>query len=237
MSSRRIGLLALILVAIAAFFALGLNRYLDLAYLQAQHQALVDRYQAYPVQTGLSYVLIYVTGAALSLPVAGIMTLLAGAIFGLWWGSLLAIVAATAGASAGFLIARFVLREAVQQRLGERLTTLNQGFERDGAYYLFSIRLVPLFPFFIVNLLMGLTPIRLHAFAVATLLGMLPVTMIFVNAGTQLAKIENLQQIISLPILLSLLLIAVFPVVIHKALNVANSRRRARARLSETEEV
>lgn len=139
------------------------------------------------------------------------MSLAIGAVFGLFWGVLLVSFAASIGATLAFLAARFLLRDSVQRRFGKQLRVLNSGIEKDGGFYLFSLRLMPVFPFFLINLLMGLTPIRPRIFYVATQTGMLAANLIFVNAGTQLAKIDALSGILSPSLIASLTLLGIFP--------------------------
>src|SRR5688572_26538628 len=164
MHTRRLLLLAVITGLVAAFFAFDLGPRLGLDALKAQRAALRAAFDAQPGTTAMIYLAIYVVVTALSLPGAAVMTLAGGAIFGFGWGLVLTSIASTIGATLAFLSARFLLRDAVQARFGERLTAVNDGIRKDGAFYLFTLRLVPAFPFFVVNLVMGLTPIATWTF-------------------------------------------------------------------------
>jgi pyruvate/2-oxoglutarate dehydrogenase complex dihydrolipoamide dehydrogenase (E3) component/uncharacterized membrane protein YdjX (TVP38/TMEM64 family) len=203
-------LLAFALAAVA-FFALDLDRTLTLDGLKAS----LDRVEAWraerPLLAGLAFLLFYVLVTAVSLPGAVVLTLAAGALFGLFWGTVIVSLASSIGATLAFLAARYLLRDMVANRLGGRLKAINEGFARDGALYLFTLRLVPLVPFFVVNLLMGLVPIRAATFYGASQLGMLAGTVVFVNAGTQLAGISDLSGIVSPALLLSFALLGAFP--------------------------
>jgi len=225
MNFRKIGLVLLLALLVGLFFVLDLGQYLNLAYLKSQHANLLEWKSANPTQSALLFFLVYVVVTAVSLPGATVMTLAIGAIFGLFWGLVLVSFASTLGATLAFLIARFVLRDSVQNRFGDRLKPLNQGIEKDGAFYLFGLRLVPIFPFFIINLVMGLTPIRTWTFAWVSQVGMLAGTVVFVNAGTQLARIDSLSGILSPGLLFSFILLGVFPLMAKKILSVIKARR------------
>jgi uncharacterized membrane protein YdjX (TVP38/TMEM64 family) len=162
---------------------------------------------------------------SLSLPAATLLTLLAGAIFGLGWGAALVSFASALGATIAMLAARFVLRDWVQERWRAQLQGVNRGVEREGAFYLFTLRLVPAFPYFLVNLAMGLTPIRPWTFYWVSQLAMLPATLIYVNAGTQLARLDSLRGIVSWPLIGAFVLLGVFPLVAKWALDFARARR------------
>lgn len=222
---KRLALLALVLVLVAGFFALGGAKWLTLAGLKSGLDQLAAWKAASPVVLGLAFGGAYVLVAALSLPGAAVMTLAAGAIFGLFWGSVIASFAATVGATLAFWSARYLLRDWVQARFGERLKPINEGMARDGAFYLFTLRLVPLFPFFLINLLMGLVPIRTLTFYGVSQIGMLAGTLVYVNAGTQLARIDSLAGIVSPGVLLSFALLGVFPLLAKKVLGWLQRRR------------
>lgn len=226
MNKTRWIVLAVVVALIAAFFALGLNEYLSLEQLQQSKAAIDQRVDADPVLMSAAFLGVYVAVTALSLPGAGIMTLAAGAIFGLLWGVVLVSFASSIGATLAFLIARFVLHDTVQKHFGQRLKAINAGVRRDGPFYLFSLRLIPVFPFFIVNVLMGLTPIPARTFYWVSQVGMLPLTLVFVNAGTELAKIKQLQDIVSPTLIGSLVLIGLFPLLARKVMEKINARRK-----------
>ncbi|ROR34442.1 TVP38/TMEM64 family protein [Inmirania thermothiophila] len=218
MTRSRLLVLAVLALLVAAFFALDLDRHLSLEALRGRQEALQALVATHPFASAAVYFGIYVLVTALSLPGAAVMTLAGGAVFGLVWGTVLVSFASTVGATLAFLVARFLLREAVQRRFGDRLAAVNAGIERDGAFYLFSLRLVPAFPFFVINLLMALTPIRARTFYWASQLGMLPGTVVYVNAGTQLAGLRSPGDILSPGLLLSFTALALFPLAARWAL-------------------
>ncbi|NHI01959.1 FAD-dependent oxidoreductase [Oceanimonas sp. MB9] len=208
---KKILLLALVVLLILAFFILDLDRWLTLDALK-QHQAAIAGVRAEsPWLMAGGFFLLYVLMAALSLPGAAVMTLAAGALFGIVEGLVLVSFASSLGATLAFLVARFLLREQVQGRFGNRLQAINRGIEKDGAFYLFTLRLVPVFPFFVINLVMGLTPLAIRTFYWVSQLGMLPGTLVYVNAGTQLAAIEQPGDILSPMLLGSFALLGLFP--------------------------
>ena len=221
----KIALLAVIAVASAAYFYFDLGRFLSLDGFKAQQATLSALVTAHPWQSALAFFGAYVAVAALSLPGAAIMTLMGGAIFGFSKGLVLVSFASAIGATFAFLSSRFLLRDWVQAKFGERLKPINDGVAKDGPFYLFALRLVPLFPFFVVNLVMGLTSIKIWPFYWVSQLGMLAGTAVFVNAGTQLAQISSLKGIISPAILGSFALLGIFPIVAKKILDVLKGRK------------
>lgn len=219
----------LILAAMGAllfgFFALGLDDYLTLAQFKASQDQFSHLLAGYPVLVPVAYFVIYVVVTALSLPGAVVMTLAGGALFGLWQGLLLVSFASTIGATLAFLVARFLLRDVVTRRFGDRLKAIDRGIERDGAFYLFTLRLVPIFPFFIINLAMGLTRLRTWTFYWVSQVGMLAGTVVYVNAGTQLAGLERVGDILSPELLLSFALLGVFPWLARGVVTMVQRRR------------
>ncbi|MEN8180846.1 MAG: dihydrolipoyl dehydrogenase, partial [Pseudomonadota bacterium] len=224
MTQRKWLLLIIILLIIAGFFYFDLGRLLTFDYLKSQRDQLIGWRVAEPLLATVSVFLTYIAVTALSLPGATIMTLAIGAVFGLTWGLVLVSFASTIGATLAFLIARFLLRDLVQDRYGERLKAINDGIEKDGAFYLFTLRLVPVFPFFIINLVMGLTPIRTATFYWVSQVGMLAGTLVYVNAGTQLAQLESAAGILSPALLGSFVLLGIFPLIAKRI--VAMIKRR-----------
>ncbi len=218
-------LLLLVVALIATFFGLGLHRQLDLASLKAGMAQFAAWRDASPLLVAGAYFVLYVIVTALSLPGAAVMTLAGGALFGLGWGLVIVSFASTIGATLAFLVSRHLLRDSVQARFGERLKAINDGITRDGAFYLFTLRLVPVFPFFLINLLMGLTPIRAATFYWVSQLGMLPGTLVYVNAGTELAAVTSLAGILSPTLLLSFALLGVFPLLARKLVAWVQARR------------
>jgi pyruvate/2-oxoglutarate dehydrogenase complex dihydrolipoamide dehydrogenase (E3) component/uncharacterized membrane protein YdjX (TVP38/TMEM64 family) len=222
---KKIGLLVLIAILAAGFFYFDLHQLLTLQGLKSGlAQFEVWRAES-PLLVGGAFLLLYVIVTALSLPGAVIMTLAAGALFGLGWGLLIVSFASSIGATLAFLVSRYLLQDMVQKRFGDRLKAINEGVEKEGAFYLFTLRLVPIFPFFLINLLMGLTNIRAVTFYWVSQVGMLAGTFVFVNAGTQLGQLESLSGILSPSLLLSFVLLGVFPLIAKKLLNVIKARR------------
>ena len=212
----RLVVLALFLCAIGGFFFFGLDEYLSLERLQDGRASLDAWVSANPWLAWGGFFVAYVFVTALSLPGAAIMTLAAGAFFGLISGFLLASFASSIGATLAMLIARLLLGDWVQSRYGPQLARINDGLERDGGFYLFSLRMVPLFPFFVINLVMGITRMGALSFYWISQLGMLPGTLVFVFAGTQLAEIESVGDILSPGLLLAFTLLGVFPIAARK---------------------
>ncbi len=203
------------LLGIAAIFAAIIYAIppglLTLESLKAKQDIISAYQQANPVKTALMFCMTYILMAALSIPGATILTIAAGAIFGLLQGTLWVSISSVIGATLAFLMARYFFREAVERKMGSGLKSMQDNIEKDGAFYLFSLRLVPVIPFFVINLLMGLTPITIWRYVVASWAGMLLGTAIYVNAGTQLSKLESLKDILSPSIILSFILLAAFP--------------------------
>ena len=226
---KKLALLTLIGVLVVAFFALGLDRYLTLDAIKASQANFSAWYAESPLRVIGTYFVVYVAVTALSLPGAAVMTLAGGALFGLGIGTLLVSFASSLGGTLAFLASRFLLRDWVRNRFGGRLAAINASMEKDGAFYLFTLRLVPVFPFFVINLLMGLTPIRTPTFYWVSQLGMLAGTLVYVNAGTQLAKIESLEAILSPGLIAFFLLLGLFPLLARKVVE-AVKRRKVYAR-------
>lgn len=222
---KKIAVVAAILATVAAFFIFDLHQLLTLENIKSQQASLLHWRDQAPLMASVLFFVIYVLVTALSLPGAVIMTLAGGGFFGLWWGLLLISFASSIGATLAFLVSRYLLRESVQKRFGSRLGAINRGIEREGPFYLFTLRLVPVFPFFLINILMGLTSIRTLTFYWVSQLGMLPGTLVYTNAGTQLARLESLSGILSPPLLVSFALLGVFPLATKKLLDWLKSRR------------
>ena len=210
---------------VACFFIFDLHQYLDFSYIKSKQQAIADYYQANPLQSILIFFVVYVLATSFSIPGASILSLLAGAIFGLLLGSVLVIFAATIGATVAFWLSRYLLGNSIQERYAEKLKTINQGVKKDGAFYLLTLRLLPIFPFFIINVLMGLTPIRTLTYVVTSFFGMLAGTIIYVNVGTQLANLESLGGILTPKIWGAFILLAIFPWIAKFIINSIKHRR------------
>ncbi|MDL1860149.1 pyridine nucleotide-disulfide oxidoreductase [Betaproteobacteria bacterium PRO7] len=220
MDKKKLALLAVIVAAIAAFFVFDLKQYLTLEFFQASRAKIDAYYAAHPLQTIAIYFAVYIAVTALSLPGAAIMTLAGGAIFGLVVGTVVVSFASSIGATLAFLAARFLLRDWVQGRFGERLKPLNDGVAKEGAFYLFALRLVPIFPFWLINLAMALTPIRARTFYWVSQLGMLAGTIVYVYAGTQLGQFR-----ISAGLIVAFVLLGIFPLIAKRLLAAIKSRR------------
>ena len=222
---KRLFVVGVIAALLVAFFAFDLGRFLTLDALKASQLTFAAWYAESPWLVAGSYFLIYIAVTALSLPGAVIMTLAGGALFGLWTGLLLVSFASSIGASLAFLASRFLLRDWVQSRFGGRLAAINAGMQKDGAFYLLTLRLVPVFPFFIINLVMGLTPIKTRTFYWVSQVGMLAGTAVYVNAGTQLAQLEGLSGILSPGLLGSFVLLGIFPLLAKKLVAIVQARK------------
>ena len=220
-------LLILVTAALLAFgfFTLDLNQYLTLDGMKAGLGQFEVQRAASPLAVGLAFFAVYVVATALSLPGAVILTLAAGALFGLSMGTLIVSFASSIGATLAFLASRYLLRDAVQARFGQRLKAINEGMAKEGSLYLFTLRLVPVFPFFLVNVLMGLTPIRTLTYYWVSQLGMLAGTLVYVNAGTELAKVTSLPGIVSPGLLFSFALLGIFPMLAKKFMTMLQGRR------------
>lgn len=216
--TKKLLLIAALSALVAAFFIFDINEWLTLDRLK-QGQAQFAAWQAEsPLLVGILFTLLYILVTGLSLPGAAIMSLAAGALFGLLWGTVIVSFASSIGATLAFLVARYLLHDWVQTRFADRLQAINRGVEQEGAFYLFALRLVPVFPFFIINILMGLTRIRTWTFYWVSQVGMLPATVVYVNAGTQLAHIESLGDILSPGLIFSFVLLGTFPLLAKWAL-------------------
>jgi uncharacterized membrane protein YdjX (TVP38/TMEM64 family) len=233
MPRKKLLFLLIVAALVAAFFAFDLGRFLSLAAIKQHQAALAALHAERPAAVLGIFLSAYVAVTALSLPGAAVMTLAAGAIFGLAVGTVLVSFASSLGATLAFLSSRYLLRAGVQRRFGSRLADVNAGIKRDGAFYLFSLRLVPLFPFFAVNLLMGLTGMRAGTFYLVSQVGMLAGTLIYVNAGTQLSKIDSLRGILSPGLLASFALLGLLPLAARKAVDAIQRRRVGAAAASE----
>ena len=204
--------LALVLIgAIAAYFIFDLGQYLSLENFKASQADIVAAKDANPALYIAGFFLLYVAVTGLSIPGAAIMSLVAGALFGVVIGTLIVSFASTMGATLAFLSSRYLLRDWVQGKFGERLRAVDDGLEKDGAFYLFTLRLIPVFPFFVINLLMGLTRIKTGTFFWVSQIGMLPATIVFVNAGTQISRIDSTAGLLSPTLIASFVALALFP--------------------------
>lgn len=225
--NKKVILLIVLLVSFAAVYV-NFGHLLTLEQIKGFHQSLQSDIQENLYLYSATYFLAYVVVTALSIPGAAVVTLLGAALFGFWWSLLLVSFASSIGATIAFLSSRYLLREWVDSKFKDKLVPINQGVEKDGAFYLLTLRLIPVFPFFVINLLMGLTSLSVGRFYLFSQLGMLPGTMVYLNAGTQLSEITSLSGLISPQILGSLALLGVFPILIKFVINkVIKSRTQA----------
>jgi pyruvate/2-oxoglutarate dehydrogenase complex dihydrolipoamide dehydrogenase (E3) component/uncharacterized membrane protein YdjX (TVP38/TMEM64 family) len=225
MTRPRIILLLILVGLAAAFFAFDLGRFFTLDALRTERTSLAAYRDAHPLLAAAAYFALYVVVTGLSLPGATVLTLAGGAVFGLVWGTVLVSFASAIGATIAFLAARFLLRGFVEARFGERLKAIDAGIARDGAFYLFTLRLVPAIPFFVINLAMGLTALPVRTFYWVSQVGMLPATIVYVNAGKELGDIDSLREIFSLQLLISFALLGIFPLVAKKIVDWIKARR------------
>ena len=223
MNKTKTAIVVIFVIAIGCYFIFNLGQYLTLEYAHSQLGAIQVYKDQNFASAALIYLAVYVAVAALSIPGAVILTLIGGAIFGLGWGLLIVSFASSIGATLAFLVSRTLLRDWVQSKFGDYLAPINRGIEKDGSFYLFSIRMVPLFPFFIVNLLMGLTPIKTISFYIVSQIGMLLGTAVYINAGSELVQITSLSGLVSGSLLFSLALLGLFPFI---ARSIVNSSQR-----------
>ncbi|MEA4858411.1 MAG: TVP38/TMEM64 family protein [Solidesulfovibrio sp.] len=233
-SLGKILLVALALALVAAFFGFGLDRYLTLSFLKESREALATAYANAPARFVAGYFVLYVLVAALSLPGATVLTLAGGALFGFWITLAVVSFASTIGATAACALARTLFRQAIAARLTGKLKAIDEGIRREGAFYLFTLRLIPLFPFFVINAAMGLTAMPLKTFYAVSQLGMLPGTAVYVNAGAQLGRIDSLAGIVSPGLVVSFALLGLFPLAAKRAVALARARRARNARKGPT---
>jgi len=212
-------------IVVALFFAFDLQQYLTLEYLKSSKSLFISYYEQNPMLVLGSYFLSYVVMTAFSLPGAVWMTLGGGAFFGLLTGTFVVSFASTIGATLAMLISRFLLRDWVQGRFKQQMKTINSGIQKDGGFYLFTLRLLPVVPFFVINMVMGLTPLRTSTFYWVSQLGMLPGTLVYVNAGSELAKIESLGDILSPTLIGSFVLLGIFPLLVKKLISIIETKR------------
>jgi len=218
-------LIAFFTIVVALFFVLDLQKYLTLEYLKSSKAFFISSYENNPILVLGSYFLFYIVITAFSLPGAVWMTLGGGAFFGLFAGTVIVSFASSIGATLAMLISRFLLRDWVQSRFEKQMQIINAGINKDGGFYLFTLRLVPAVPFFVINLGIGLTPLRAGTFYWVSQLGMLPGTLVYINAGSELGKIHSLGEILSPTLIASFVLLGIFPLLVKKMLAFIEKRR------------
>ena len=216
MQIKKIIIATLIVIVLILLLLFDLHHYLTVENLKSSKDKLNLYYQDNPLLVLGTYFVIYLTSTAFSLPGATVLTLAGGALFGLVTGTLVVSFASTIGATLAMLISRLLLKDWVQNRFTAQMGKINSGIIREGAFYLFTMRLLPAVPFFVINLVMGLTPMRTKTFFWVSQLGMLPATLVYVNAGSELGKVQTIDDILSLSLIISFVLLGIFPLLIKK---------------------
>ncbi len=225
-SKIKIFIILSFLCCFTTVFYFDLFQYLNFDFILAQRDSFLNLYEDYPLLVIFSFFIIYVLTTGFSVPGAAVLTLVAGYLFGLLIGTLIISFASALGATMAFLMSRFLLKDLIQEKFKSKLKTINEGFQKDGIFYLLTLRLIPLFPFFMVNLVMGITPIRVIPYFIASQLGMLPGTIVYVNAGTQISKINSLKDILSPMIILSFLVLALLPWIIKGIMKFVSFKKK-----------
>lgn len=215
---KRLFLLAVVASLFAAYFIFDLGQYFSLEFLKESREHFQSLYAEHTWLVIGVYFLIYVTATALALPAATVISLAGGAMFGLLVGTVVVSFASTVGAGLAFIVSRYLLRDWVQSRFGDKLQKINKGIEEDAAFYLFTLRLVPVFPFFMINTLVALTPMRFWTYYWVSQVGMFPATIVYVNAGKELGQIDSLSGLLSPSLIISFTVLGLFPLVVKKTL-------------------
>jgi uncharacterized membrane protein YdjX (TVP38/TMEM64 family) len=222
-------IIAIAIISMVAIFKIfDLGQYLSLSYIKESQEGFKILYAEHRISVISVYMAIYILVTSLSLPGAAIMTLAGGALFGLALGTILVSFASTIGATLACVVSRFILRDWVQKKVADKLRTVNEGIEKEGAFYLFTLRLIPVFPFWLINLVMGLTKIPVRRFYWISQVGMLPGTLVYVNAGKELGKIESLSGILSPGLLISFIILGLFPLIVKKSIAFYKSKKDAK---------
>ena len=225
MKLKKIVILIVIVGLVVAVKVFNLDQYLTLSYLKESLATFKALYENHRVLVIAGYFIIYVLTTSLSLPGASPLGIVGGALFGFWVATLVVSFASTIGATLACSVSRFLLRDWIQRKFNDKIAKVNEGIEKEGAFYLFTLRLMPLFPFWMINLVMGVTKMSLFKFYWVSQIGMLPGTMVYVNAGKELAKIESLKGILSPGLIISFALIGIFPIAVKKLVALYSSRR------------
>jgi len=224
---KKVLIVVAIIALVAIFKVFNLDQYLTLDYIKQSQARFADLYAQNSLAVIAAYMGIYIIVTALSLPGAAVMTLAGGGLFGLWIGVIVVSFASTIGATLACVVSRYLLRDWVQGKFGDKLKTINEGVEREGAFYLFTMRLIPAFPFFVINLVMGLTRMRLVTYYWVSQVGMLAGTLVYVNAGKELAKIDSLKGILSPSLIISFVILGLFPLIVKKLMSLYKSKKEA----------
>ena len=223
--AKHIAVITVVIGLLVLFHVLGFGQYFTLSYVKSSQEKFAALYAEHRYTVIAAYMLIYILVTSLSLPGAAVMTLAGGALFGLLTGTIVVSFASTIGATLACSVSRFILRDWVQGKLGDKLKTINEGIEKNGAFYLFTLRLIPVFPFWLINLVMGLTKMPLKTYYMVSQAGMLPGTMVYVNAGKELAKINSPSGILSPGLIFSFVLLGLFPIITKKLLALYKSQK------------
>lgn len=223
---KKLAIVAVIAALVAIYFLFDLGQYFTLDYIKDSRERFEVLYAEHTFLILGSYFLLYVVVTALALPAATVVTLAGGALFGLWVGVIVVSFASTMGAALAFLISRYLLRDWVQRKFGDKLAKVNEGIRKDGPFYLFTLRLIPVFPFFVINTVIGLTPMRLWTYTWVSQVGMFPATVVYVNAGKELGQLDSLSGLLSPSLIVSFTILGLFPLVVKKALGWYQARRQ-----------
>src|SRR4030042_4056198 len=226
---KKIVILVIVVSLIAAFKVFDLGQYLTLSFLKESLDKFKDLYEKHRVLVIAGYFIIYVLTTSLSLPGASPLGMAGGALFGFWVATLVVSFASTIGATLACFVSRYLLRDWIQRKFSDRIAKVNEGIEKEGAFYLFTLRLIPLFPFWMINLVMGLTKMPLSRFYWVSQAALLPGTMVYVNAGKELAKIESVKGIFSPSLIISFALIGIFPLAVKKLVAFYKKRKEKNA--------
>jgi uncharacterized membrane protein YdjX (TVP38/TMEM64 family) len=229
MKLKKIVILIIIVSLIAAVKVFHLDQYLTLSYLKGSLDKLKALYENHRLMVIAGYFIIYILTTSLSLPGASPLGIIGGALFGFWVATLVVSFASTIGATLACFISRYLLRDWIQRKFSDKIAKVNEGIEKEGAFYLFTLRLIPIFPFWMINLVMGLTKMPLSRFYWVSQIGMLPGTMVYVNAGKELAKIESVKGIFSPSLIISFVLIGIFPIAVKKLVAFYRKRKEKTA--------
>lgn len=223
---KKFAIVVVLISLIAVFTIFNLGDYFSLSYLKESKKSFEIMYAEHRLSVIFGYMVIYIVVTSLSLPGGVVMGLAAGALFGLLTGTIAVSFASTIGATLACLVSRFILRDWLQGKFGDKLKTVNEGIAKEGTFYLFTLRLIPFFPFWLINLVMGLTKMPLRTFYWVSQIGMLPGTIVFVNAGKEIAKIDSLSDIFSPGLILSFAILGLFPITAKKLLSLYKSQKK-----------
>ncbi|WP_319472138.1 TVP38/TMEM64 family protein [uncultured Pseudodesulfovibrio sp.] len=223
---KRILVVSVIICLIASYFFFDFDQYLSLEYIKSSRERFQVLYAEHTFTVIAVYFAVYVAATALALPAAAVLTLAGGALFGFMAGTVIVSFASSIGATVAFIVARYLLRDWVQGRFADKLRKINEGVERDGAFYLFTLRLIPIFPFFAINTVVALTPMRLFTYYWVSQVGMFPATLVYVNAGKELGRIDSFSGLLSPSLIISFAILGIFPLVMKKVLGWYQARRR-----------